>query len=139
MKQRLTKLKELLCTIFSVLIIGTTVYAASNGATFVVNNVKIKASLSYIDTNDKNPIDTDSVTASTKANAAMDSIITTAKIYFADGDTLKTKTVKEYGTNCTKVTATARENLLSVGYMGKGTHYASHNKKSNSVNTVVYW
>lgn len=125
--------------VFSMAAMATIVAYGATSTSFKVNNVTVTGSISYKDTNDYNPLVADSVTATTTATSAMDSITATATIYYYKGSTRYS--VQKSNTETDKRTSsiTVKASSIGVGFMGEGTHSAEHNNDSKSGTTSIRW
>ena len=136
--QKLNKVLATGATVAGIACMTVTAFAASS-TTFTVNNVNVTGSVSYVDTNDYNPLATDSVTATTGSSSVVDLMETTATICFAEGTNMKKEIKYSQKTNTTRCSATAYESSMGVGYRGEGIHKAKHAKKSGSRTTAIIW
>lgn len=132
------KLIKVSVVVLCIMCLSATAFAATS-ASFTVNNVTVTGKISYEDTWLYNPVVKDSVTTKTTAKAAMDSITTSATIYYYEGSKLKTVTNTKINKNCTSCSVTSNASVIGTGFKGTGTHSASHNKKSGSKSTSVVW
>lgn len=108
---------------------------AANSATMTVNGVSISCSHSRKAYNDSNPFTSDYVTATATAANTMESMSTTAKIYYALGSELKSAVNSEDVVDAKKCEAKVTSEFMSSSYDGAGAYNASYGIYHNSTTT----
>lgn len=114
--------------------VSLSAYAATS-ATMTVNGVSISCSHSRMAYNDNNPFTSDYVTATATAANTMESMSTTAKIYYALGSELKSAVNSEDVIDAKKCEATATSAFMSSSYDGAGAYNARYGMYSDSTTT----
>lgn len=108
---------------------------AANSSTMTVNGVSISCFHSRKAYNDSNPFTSDYVTATATAANTMESMSTTAKIYYALGSELKSAVNSEDVIDAKKCEAKATAEFMSSSYAGAGAYNASYGIYSDSTTT----